>query len=426
MRIPTWLTHIDISGLTQTLREVISDPTSNLVLAVLLLGMVSLVLLILVILILFFLAGIREEEESEDDGSFYSPEEEQAAASSSSSAEKGAPEEPPAPPAPPSRFARTISAVGAVLVPVLVLAAVVGGYAVTSRDSYCLSCHASQLDKSSESGVAAHAGRAGLSRAHAKLACVACHEGPQVWGAIGNSIDRLRHVTMFVAGVRTAKHATLDSRRCLACHQSITAGVLTDKNTGVKVSHAEPLAKGAECRECHATSGHTQDAKGPGMSACLRCHDAKIAKATCSTCHVGEPARASVDRRDFVPQQIIGKGDCSGCHDQQRCDACHGLRMPHDIQFLEWGHARQAAFDRKVLCWRCHVQGDCGRCHQTDPNPKNYWGHTSGSSWKQMHARITPKDAIAGCGCHGRSPFVKNHQDYCLECHDPGIRNRVK
>lgn len=425
MRIPTWLTNFDISGFVQTLREVVADPTSNLALAVLLLGMVSLVLLILVILILFFLAGAREEdeeEEPEDDDGFHSPGEEEQPATKV--AEKAEIEEPVTPPAPPSRFARALSTAGAVLVPILVLAAVVGGYAVTSQDRYCLSCHAGQLEKSSALTTTAHAGGAGLSKSHARVNCVACHEGPQVWGAVGNSIDRLRHLAMFVAGVRTAKDATVDSRRCLGCHQAVAKGVLTDKNTGVKVSHAEPLAQGAECRECHVTAGHVQDARGPGMSACLRCHDAKTAKAECSTCHVGEPARASVDRREFVPQQIIGKGDCSGCHDQQKCDACHGLRMPHDIQFLAWGHARQAAFDGKVLCWRCHVLGDCGKCHETAPG--RYWGHTSGTSWKELHATITPKGAIAGCGCHGRSPFVKSGQDYCLECHPPGIRNRVK
>ncbi|MDO8963140.1 MAG: hypothetical protein Q7W30_01470 [Coriobacteriia bacterium] len=98
--------------------------------------------------------------------------------------------------------------------------------------------------------------------------------------------------------------------------------------------------------------------------------------------------------------------------------------MPHDITFLSYDHARFAGFDKKVLCWRCHTEGDCGRCHQTSRT--GYWGHGTGKQWKEGHKVSVPPGALAGCGCHGRSPWVKRRQDYCLACHAPGIRGRAR
>lgn len=440
---------LDLSSFLQSVREVIADPTSNLVLAVLLLGIASLVLLILVIFVLFLLAGTSEdEEEAEGEGEEGLTEEERAAALlevetlPSGATVEGVGETTPSPEAPveaaaetpagvesgqkPARKpSRTLAVLGALVVPVLIVAGIAGGYVITAQNRYCESCHANQLAKQTAvDGVAdAHFG---LSNAHAKARCVACHEGDQVTSAFGNSSDRLRHLAYFVAGRRTGRNAAVDPRHCLSCHERIETTVILDAKRGVKMSHKEPLAAGANCRECHTDQGHVAGAPSPGMSACLRCHDDSNASASCATCHTREPSVAASSNRLFAPQRIVSKGDCGGCHDQKKCDACHGLRMPHDIQFLQYGHSKQAAFDGKKLCWRCHTMGDCGRCHQTDPNTANFWGHTSGRDWLTRHQTIVPPGAVAGCGCHGRSPYVKSGQDYCLQCHPPGIRNRAK
>lgn len=433
MSLSQLLQSVDFGAVWQTVSEAVADPTSNLVVALMLLGFVGVTLLILVLSILMLLAGSAgdEDEDEDEEGS-----QEQADETADDVAAASAPDSTVAPAQPvtaeggsavvePSSRARRLAmTLGALLIPLLVVGSLIGGYVITAQDRYCISCHAAQSGAVSTTAEGTGADGQAATPLHAGVRCVACHESSQLTGVLGNSLDRARHLSAFAMGVRAGADATVDPARCLECHDSIASRTTIDLKRGIKMSHREPLAAGSDCAECHPDAGHRPAAKGLGMSACLRCHDDKSAKASCITCHTGEPSQASLTKRTFASAQIISKGDCSGCHGQSTCDSCHGLRMPHDIKFLSYDHARYAGFDKRVLCWRCHVEGDCGRCHQT--SSQSYWGHTSGTSWKKLHQTITPPGVIAGCGCHGRSPYVKSGQDYCLACHPPGIRNRVK
>lgn len=407
---------IDPQTLAQTIRDVVADPASNLVLAVLLLSLVSLVLLIIVVVILMLVTGVDDDEDEEADelAEYALPEDpeevrqraEQAAAEPTKPARKR--RDP--------RVQRALTVAGAVFVPLLLVAAFASSYVITAQDDYCVRCHPEQqksrLVRPSKDAPDT------LAEIHPKTRCVACHEGPQASAFIANSADRVRHVAAYVRGARGGTFAVVPSSRCRSCHERAVTTLVRDSNRGLVVSHAEPIAAGVQCRECHANAGHLPDARTGGMSVCVRCHDGKNAPAKCETCHTKDTAYAGDQDRTFTAQLIVNKGDCGGCHAQKICDACHGIRMPHDIAFLAGGHARSAGFEKKRLCWRCHVVQDCGKCHGSI-SATGVWGHPS--NWRSIHMKVTP-GLVAGCGCHGRSPYVRAGQDYCLACHSPGIR----
>lgn len=417
----------DLQGTLQTLREVVADPASNLTLAVLMLGFFSLALLILVVMLLLF---IDSSDDDDDDDDADLPDEaeqdallgagavgaEQATGAESAVSDVTADDRGSAPASPAGeRVKRLVGAAGLAGILMLVVASLMSTYVITSQNDYCVRCH-SQAPNNSGTATDSSEPESGLAELHTGVRCVACHEGP-ITDVVGTTADRVRHVGAYMAGRRGGQFAAVASDRCLTCHEAIMSGVTVDQRRGLRTSHREPIEAGMQCRTCHPNAGHLPEAKGAGMSACVRCHDGKTAPAECATCHTKDTASATSEDRVFAPSRLVGKGDCSGCHQQKTCDSCHGLRMPHDIAFRQGGHARVAGFEKKQSCFRCHAENECGKCHSI--NVGGTWGH--GEGWKSIHMNVTP-GTVAGCGCHGRSSYVQQGKDYCLACHEPGIR----
>lgn len=300
---------------------------------------------------------------------------------------------------------------------VLGLAALVLGYGGTSTDEFCTSCHAGIQEQRSGGASMDATASAQTPVLHASVRCVRCHEEPLPAGFVSNVAARVRFGIKQVTGVSAdAGVATVPSRRCLGCHRVILRRTTESTTTGVVMSHAEPVEAGVPCAECHKNSGHQPGAQGVSMNTCLRCHDGDAAPASCATCHKKDVAFAARTRRTFSYVHLPPVTDCGGCHDQRACDACHGLRMPHSQDFLDGEHARQAGFDKKNLCWRCHTYVECGRCHAVKAPGLGAWGHGTGDWWRREHGRSTPEGAQAGCGCHGRSPYARAG-NYCKACH---------
>jgi len=110
----------------------------------------------------------------------------------------------------------------------------------------------------------------------------------------------------------------------------------------------------------------------------------------------------------------IEQPDCGGCHAQDTCDACHGLRMPHTREFRLTGHARPGVediwFNGGKTCSKCHneTRRPCTACHQAMPS--------HGLTWSKYH-RGDPK----GCSCHARTEHLYGRV-ICELCHEPGHR----
>lgn len=381
----------DIQRLIGLIGEVVAAPMANLSAALLLMAALALLLLIVVTIIALLVLPSPKPPRRP-------PREPQADASRTA-------------PAAARRRAR------APLIGVLIVAALVLGYAGTGSDEFCVSCHADKATRSEGAGAAEATEAASAVDAHAGVRCIRCHEDPLPIGLTSNAAGRIRFAVRYAMGADPGGSvASVPSRRCIGCHRGILRGTIESTETGVVMSHAEPVRSGVPCLECHKDAGHRDGSQGVSMNTCLKCHDGSQAPAECSTCHTKDTAFAVRARRTFSFVHLPPITDCGGCHDQRSCDACHGLRMPHPQDFLDGEHARYAGFEKKQLCWRCHTYVECGKCHAVKPPGLGAWGHGTGDWWRREHGRVTPRGAQAGCGCHGRSPYARAG-NYCAACH---------
>lgn len=377
------------SRVVQAVQEVIAAPMANLGAAMLLLAALALLLLIVVVVLALLILP--------------------------------SPKKPPRAREPikrPRRRSRGRIRAGTwVVVAAVVMAAVVGGYVGTSRDEYCLSCHDATNFSATQRQASSVPSTGTASQIHTGVRCVSCHDERLPVGLASNLSSRLRWAVKGFTGANPdAGEASVPARRCLACHRAILSRSTESTESGIVMSHKEPVLAGAPCTDCHKNAGHKQGPQGVSMNTCLRCHDGKNAAADCGECHKKDTAFAARERRTFSFVHLPPITDCGGCHDQKVCDACHGLRMPHPQDFLAGEHARYAGFEKKNLCWRCHTLADCGRCHSVKAPGLGAWGHGTGNWWRYEHGRVTPKGAQAGCGCHGSSPYARAG-NYCKACH---------
>ncbi|MDH4140901.1 MAG: hypothetical protein OEV43_10080 [Coriobacteriia bacterium] len=371
--------------LFSSISEVVTEPTSNLTAAVLLVAMLVLVVLMIVVALLLLLTPGRRPKPSQPDiageqsATLLPPVELTAEERERLEAR--------------SKRRRLTSWI---VVAILVLAALVSGYILTSTQSFCAeSCHA-------ETDVVF----SNVGDAHAGVRCVDCHEDPPAFGVLGALSARTRYVITSVTGGAPEGPASVGSSRCVRCHESIETETFEDLDRGVKVSHLEILAAGMSCQDCHPRVGHlAEETRRPGMSACLRCHDGDEASSDCAVCHIGDAARARTTTRVFGKVDLPVPRDCGGCHSQKPCDVCHGLRLPHSLEFLEMGHAREAAFEKKELCLRCHESNECADCHLWPMDQ-----HVDG--WKELHKNYS---FDSRCTCHQNGPLLG--KAFCPVCH---------
>lgn len=310
--------------------------------------------------------------------------------------------------------------VGSSIVLALSLVWIVAGLTTSNRD-FCVSCHADSP----------HAA-APLSDPHKQISCVSCHEtGDPVSRLTVNVIARIQHVAAgrLQPATATGYGVPAASDGCLDCHRAQIAGLRVDETRGLRVSHKEPLAAGANCVDCHVLRSGIIGPTSAGMAPCLRCHDGATAKAACPTCHVGDPAfaiRSTVPTESMAFRQVPDP-QCGACHtDMVKCDACHGLRMPHSLQFKAYGHALPAA----NAIWNNNLKSACGKCHyaghQSCQGPVCHTGsfpsHPS-PDWKVVHQRASWSGA--SCACHEWRPSDNGGLNYCQICHSVKPPNAV-
>lgn len=400
--------------LLKSIPDILRNPAANPLQAAVLLGIgLVLVLIVVISVLLVFMRPSAEEEallrEGTDEGSDeveWVTEEEQAALDKEEAANR-------------RTAALTITSVTILLVAVVWL---VGGY-TTSQPEVCTSCHPNTSHSA-----------ASQDDPHRKVKCVACHEGGGALARISiNVFTRVEHVVFSQMGnSKAAAFGTpVASDGCLACHRKAIKDTVYDPVLRLKTAHAQPLAAGAECVDCHAMRLGVVNAATVGMAPCLRCHDGKNARVECSVCHDGDPSlaiRPSVALNAMAGAQVPNP-QCSGCHfDQTSCDNCHGISMPHSVTFKAYAHARDAALDiwynDGKMCVKCHYPGrrGCVRdgCHAFSPA----LGHPN-PSWAKMHA-LTPWNNTApltACSCHQWNPYDHDGMIYCMICHPTKPRN---
>lgn len=279
---------------------------------------------------------------------------------------------------------------------------VVGAYAaaneVATSPIVCARCHELQ-----------EAVRTWGESDHRTADCLQCHQGP---GISGHVITRLTASVNLLLHYRTGgslptSDISITNDGCLGCHAEVAQGTVTTPT--LKVRHSDFLERGVRCTSCHGGAGHGErpGSAVPSMDACVSCHDGTLASNTCDLCHVSDIAASREIPKDYPRTQLGPPTTCEGCHPLDTCRECHGVEMPHSAAFVEGGHAREAAFEKKEgICLRCHTLGTCAECHTGADLATVPWGHVP--TWKTDHQR----GASASCaGCH-------KTQNMCALCHD--------
>lgn len=379
---------VQLTALVSAALDIIADPTSNLTAAVFLMAAVVLLVLIIILaaIIVILPAGSRRRaagvpRDATDDDPGVWPVTSSEGVGASGPLAKSAPRR--------SRAHVLDGRRRAWLITALAMAALASAYIGTAQDSFCMSCHAEMRSD-------------GAGGAHTDITCVRCHEDARA--VLSNTARRAQDIAAHYGIGGSSYSVQVPSSRCHSCHQDIDDAVTRNDETGVMMSHAEPLEAGYACADCHRSEEHADMAAPVGMSVCLACHDAETASAECGTCHAKDTSAASgLAAERIYGTATITRTDCEGCHSMESCDACHGIRMPHSEEFLRT-HPRYSGFDLKDQCFeQCHTQADCGKCHGA-------WSNHP-PSFKEDHKRL-PEDSACDT-CHG-----KHEGPICDLCHD--------
>jgi len=245
---------------------------------------------------------------------------------------------------------------------------------------------------------------------HPGVSCLGCHARPGLTGAVEASFSGLAR---FVGAESRESSASSPASRvyqdgCLACHGAVEDGVV---GAAVLMRHSDVIEAGYACTSCHRALGHEELASlKPAvstsmMATCLVCHDGETAPAECDTCHVQQPSDAASGGGGGLTALAV---TCEGCHQaatEERCVACHGLVLPHPVEFMGQ-HAALSAADPD-LCAGCHETArppaGCG-CH-TEVNL-----HGTYTAWFPQHGAAALETAGRGCACHDAA--------FCGFCHE--------
>ena len=161
-----------------------------------------------------------------------------------------------------------------------------------------------------------------------------------------------------------------DSENCLACHASKDSGApLVDVAQFSASRHGQ-----ASCGGCHA------DVKDYP-------HPAKIAKATCVSCHRKEASQYNAS--------VHGRAKAHGDRDAAICLSCHGGN----------GHAILKGSDPLSSVSQANLPKTCAKCH-SDPELARRHGLSPNDMYaaymNSTHAKADPSEHAAHCAsCHG-------------------------
>lgn len=303
------------------------------------------------------------------------------------------------------------------LVVIFLLALAEGGFLVqVATERGCFACH-----------VPAAAREAAAQGAHARVACLDCHRTQGTLSLLEVNMRAARNLAVQVNPFSDPdlSRAALPSDTCLSCHRGQIVGRLA-VGRDVRMRHADVLAAGIPCIQCHAPTVHGASPISPALDhgSCSSCHDGTTAGIACDVCHLRDPkaARNSLPGSEAVlhrepGRQIHGMGkldSCPTCHTRTFCKSCHGVELPHDLNSFPHLHGKEAVEASSEVCTSCHAATFCTSCHQIEmPHPKGFL---------KDHAAQVKKLGQATCArCH-----VSEDCESCHTAHiHPGLPPEV-
>lgn len=261
---------------------------------------------------------------------------------------------------------------------------------------------------------------------HSVVACVACHEAPTAWWSLPQRLaDRslllsrcaARHLSgtyQDPVDLQTTAPEPMPDGVCLQCHdpkRKATSGFR------ILIDHAKHARRNGSCVSCHIWTGHAQPTRSSAqsfMAQCFTCHGtarAPTASARCPLCHPSGYVLLPASHKSgaWKRRHSVAGSDlrlCEMCHEKKMCNGCHGLQMPHPMDWAKSinGHAAAAEADRTV-CSRCHgaQPHTCTMCHHDGFDP------TKGP-WTKQHPEEVNRRGAAFCfRCHSAMDCVRCH-----------------
>lgn len=190
------------------------------------------------------------------------------------------------------------------------------------------------------------------------------------------------------------EYATMSIGECNACHKG--EGIALNHDSDWVRGHRVVAGKGDKnCAQCHS------------QSFCLDCHSGGGIDAGLSTQNYKRDYIPKSHRSDFLEihplKALDNPQNCTRCHDQKYCTACHSKFKGTDLQFLS--HRRQFRDIKLSDVGPKHelfTPNQCQTCHPGGILPSHRW---SGD-----HA-IEARRNLQSCQtCHSDG-------DVCLKCH---------
>lgn len=212
---------------------------------------------------------------------------------------------------------------------------------------------------------------------------------------------------------------------CSDCHADLDKSFKAGEHPTLLFTHDMHFGIGvSDCAACHVANTHEPDKiNRPTMVTCYQCHtleeDAR-APGECTLCHPAdmEPEPETHLAANWTSELHAEAAktnpfDCATCHQQQFCNSCHGLELPHPDGFEEQAHP-QLFFEDPALCDTCHPRDplverdECDTCHHPQgPND---------STWIAWHPNVVQDRGAETCfQCHAT--------DTCRTCHRQGPEN---
>lgn len=261
----------------------------------------------------------------------------------------------------------------------------------------CASCH-----------LTAEFGQQTSASAHSTVECASCHGGSTVLSRVEFGANQVLGMHLSVVEVDPTL-AAVGADRCNACHAQVSAGI-TEAN-GLRVKHSV-CGTGQTCTDCHSTTAHGSAVSWPRtvtMEMCYDCHAKTEGPTECDTCHTDRLPSERVSSSTFQVthgpnhEQTHGMGrmsTCTPCHDESKCEGCHGSGVPHDARFLS-RHGK-LALGSDAKCTSCHLKQFCNDCHGTQmPHPDTFMA---------KHPDLVEQFGQDSCNrCHAEPD--------CTECH---------
>jgi len=207
---------------------------------------------------------------------------------------------------------------------------------------------------------------------HAEVPCQSCHIAPTFVARTAFDARMLGefYLSLVVPGRSPNLFDKPTNASCESCHLAVrTVSPSGDLNIPHR-AHVELLKM--RCITCHKYLVHEANPEGnhaPRMATCLTCHNGKVAKNGCSTCHTnkGIPVSHRAANWLVIHPQMQSKINCAACHawTAHWCAECHSHRPASHGP--NWREVHGAAVKANRDCEVCHTAAFCIRCHGAVP-----------------------------------------------------------